>query len=84
MLALFLGAVALAACQNEAERSDIEVALQACGIEAASIRKNDPDDGVQSPFQVDLGAAGAEDAACLNQHIRAAGLKPVLTFHSTL
>jgi hypothetical protein len=71
---------ALAGCGAEARAKDIEAALRACDIERARIEKVE-DDGSQSPFRVDFGTtkSGKEQADCMNGHLRAAELKPVLS-----
>lgn len=78
---LIVGTFVLAACRKEAHRDDIQAALQACDIRNARIERRVPD-GTQSDFQVDFGttASGHEDSDCMNVHLRAAGLKSVLTF----
>jgi hypothetical protein len=80
--ALSIAALALAGCQKEAQQDDIVAALGACGIAGARIERRIPD-GTQSDFQVDFGTteSGREQSECMNGHLRAAGLKTVLTFY---
>lgn len=83
--ALSIAAMALAACQKEAQPDDIVAALRACGIASARIERR-IGDGTQSDFEVDLGttASGAEQAECMNGQLRAVGLKTVLTSYRDL
>jgi hypothetical protein len=79
--ALSIAALALAACQKEAQSEDIIAALRACKIPSARIERRIPD-GTQSDFDVDFGttASGREQSECMNGYLTAVGLKTVLTF----